>query len=106
MDNRPWSEQFRIAGEDWAQKEAAASLLEDSKSAIMAQRQAMLGDIAVNKAEQIVKASPDWSEYIEQTVAARKAANLAKIEMEYLRMKFQEYMSTEANQRTEAKLLS
>lgn len=106
MDNRPFSEQFAIAGEEWAAKEAAASLLEDSKSSVMAQRQASLGDMPVNRAEQIVKASPDWVEYIERTVEARREANLAKVNMEYLRMKFQEFMSTEANQRTEAKLMS
>lgn len=106
MDNLPWSEQFRIAGEDWAEKEAAASLLEDSKSAVMAQRQVMLGDMAVNKAEQTVKASPEWMEYIEKTVEARKEANLAKVSMEVMRMRFTEWQSAEANQRAEARLLS
>jgi hypothetical protein len=66
MDNRPFSEQFASAGEDWAEKEAAASLLEDAKSSVMAQRQTALGDIPVNRAEQIVKASPDWMEHIEK----------------------------------------
>jgi len=106
MTDIPWSEQFQIAGTDWAEKEAAASLLEDSKSAVMAQRQAALGDIPVNRAEQMVKASPDWIEYVEQTVYARKAANLAKVNMETARMRFQEYMNTEANARTEARLVS
>jgi hypothetical protein len=105
-DDLPWSEQFQIAGEDWAEKEAAASLLEDCKSAVMAQRQAMLGDMAVNKAEQVVKASPDWTEYIEQTIEARKAANKAKVNMEAMRMKFNEWQNTEANARTEARLVS
>lgn len=103
--NLPWSEQYRIAGEDWAEKEAAASWLEDSKSAVMAQRQSALGDMAVNKAEQIVKASDDWFNYIRDTNEARKAANIAKVKMEYLRMRFQEHQSSEANQRTEARLL-
>lgn len=106
MDNRPFSEQFAEKGRLWAEKESAASLLEDCKSSVMAQRQAMLGDIAVNKAEQIVKASPDWMEYIERTVAARREANLAKVQMEFLRMKFSEHQSYEANQRTEARLVT
>lgn len=105
MDNRPYSEQFYEAGRDWSEKEAAASLLEDSKSAVMAQRQAMLGDMAVNKAEQIVKASSEWLEYIEKTVAARREANLAKVKTEFLRMKFSEAQSYEANARTEARLV-
>lgn len=106
MDDRPWSEQYRIAGEDWAEKEAAASLLEDAKSAVMAQMQSALGEMPVNRAEQIVKASPEWSEYIERTVESRKSANLARVNMEVMRMKFTEWQNAEANQRTEARLLS
>jgi hypothetical protein len=105
-DKRPWSEQYQIAGEDWAEKEAAASLLEDCKSAVMAQWQATLGDIPVNKAEQTVKASPEWTEYIERTVEARRLANIAKVNMEAMKMKFNEWQNTEANNRTEARLVS
>ena len=104
--NLPLSEQFYTAAKDWAEKEAAADLLEQTKSAVMAQRQAMLGDLPVNRSEQIVKASPDWSEHVEVIVAARREANLAKVRMEFLRMKHAEHQSAEANQRTEARLMS
>lgn len=93
-----------MAGEVWAEKEAAAQLLEDTKSAVMAQRQAALGDIPVNRAEQTVKASKDWSIHIEHIVNARKEANLAKIELEALRMEFTEWNNKEANARAEMKL--
>ena len=107
MDNdQPWSEIFRLAGIDWAEKEAAASLLEDSKSAVMAQKCAMMGDIAVNRAEQAVKSSPEWVEYIEYAVDARKAANLAKVNMEAMRMKFNEWQNSEANGRAEARVMT
>ncbi len=106
MTDKPWSEQFAKAGREWAEKESAASLLEDSKSAVMAQRQSMLGDISVNKAEQIVRASPEWMEYVEKTVAARREANLAKVQMEMMRMKSYEWQNDEANARTEARLVS
>lgn len=100
----PLSEKYRIAGEEWAELEAAAQLLEDSKSAILAQRQAALGDIPVNRAEQIVKASIEWQEHINSIVNARKLANIAKVNLEVARMRFQEQMSKEANARTEARL--
>lgn len=106
LDNRPWSERYRVAGEEWADKESAAQLLEDCKSAVMAQRQAELGDIPVNKAEQIVKASPGWREYIENTVEARRLANKAKVNLEYMRMCFSEQQSKEANQRKEIAMLN
>lgn len=91
-------------GELWADAEAAASLLEDSKSAVLSQRMAMMGDIAVSKAEMTVKASREWQEHIEKIVAARKHANLLKIRLDYLRMKYWEGQGAEASRRAEMRL--
>lgn len=102
--NLPISEQFRIVAKDWCEKESAAALLEETKSAVLAQRMARLGDMPVSKAEMQVKASSEWHEFIGKMVAARTAANLAKVKMEYVRMKFQEWISADANTRTEARL--
>ena len=100
----PFSERFRVAAEDWVDKENAAQLLEDTKSIVMAQRQAQLGDLPINRAEQMIKASPDWERYVKSIVEARTAANLAKIKMEYERLRFMENQSREANARAELKL--
>src|SRR3954471_21590524 len=105
QDNLPWSEKFRLAGEDWADKEAAAQILEDLKSATMAQWQTELGDIPVNRAEQIVKGSAKWIKYITDTVEARRVANRAKVYKEYVKMKAMEQHAMEANQRTELQVL-
>jgi len=105
-ENRPLSEIYAEAGEDWSSKEAAAQLLEETKSAIMAQRQAMLPEMPVNRAEQIVKASPDWHDHIEKIVEARRVANLAKIELEVIRMRFNEQNNIQANARLEMKMTS
>jgi hypothetical protein len=102
--NLTLSEQYYVAANNWADLESAASMLEECKSAVMAQRQSMLGDIPVNRAEQIVKASPEWMEYLEKMVKSREAANRAKIKLEYLKMKFQEWSSGQANARAEARL--
>lgn len=104
-ENRPYSEIYRMAGEDWADKEAAAQLLEDSKSAVMAQWQTELGDIPVNRAEQIVKASARWRDYIQDTVDSRRAANKAKVYLESVKMRAMELHAAEANQRTEMKIM-
>ncbi len=105
INNESWADRYREAGLFWADREAAAQLLEDSKSAIMAQWQTELGDLPVNRAEQTVKASARWRDYILDTVKAREAANVAKIELEYLRMKSMEYQAKDANQRTELRIL-
>lgn len=106
--NLPWSEQFRIVAKQWCDADAAASLLEDSKSAFLSARiQEMIEKdpkIALNKAEATVKAADYWEDWIKGMVEARKKANLLKVQMEYLRMKFNEWQSENANKRAEMRL--
>lgn len=104
MSNQMFSEQFRLAAKDWVEKENAASLLEETKSAVLAQRMAAYGDVAVNKAERDVKSSPEWMDYITKMVDARGAANLAKVKLEFLRMKHWENQGAEATKRAEMRL--
>ena len=103
-DNQPWSEQFRVVAKQWVDADAAATLLEDTKSAVLAERMQAHAELPVNRAEQLVKSSPEWRDHVEKMVNARKAANRLKVQMEYLRMKFSEWQSHEATKRTEARL--
>ena len=103
-DDRPISEVYRIAAKAWVEKEAAASLLEETKSSVLSGRMAALGDIPVSRAEMTVKASPEWREFVGQMVKARKDANLAKVRLEWVKMTFQERMSAEASARAESRL--
>ena len=98
------SEAWYNAATRWASLQAAADMLEEGKSAYLSQRMASLGDMAVSKAELTVKSSADWSDYIKKMVRAREQANLAKIEAEFLKMRFSEWMANDANARTEARL--
>jgi len=98
------SEKYRLAAKEWCELDAAANLLEETKSAFLSQKMAALGDMPVSKAEMKVKASAEWAEFIESMVAARKAANLAKVKLEWVRMKFSEWQSAEANSRAERRL--
>ena len=104
MENNPLSEQFRVVAKAWVDADAAASLLEETKSAVLSQRMAALGDMPVSHAERQVKSSPDWQEHVEKMVNARKEANLLKLKMEYLRMKFHEWQSDAANRRAEMRM--
>lgn len=103
-DNLPISEQYRVVAKRWIDADAAANMLEECKSAFLSRKMADLGDIAVSKAELTVKASPEWTDYIEKMVAARKQAALLKAQLEYLRMKFQEWSSENATRRAEIRL--
>lgn len=101
----PPSQVYHEAGLDWADKEAAASLLEDTKSAVVAKWQAELGDIPVNRAEQQVKIQPRYTELVEQIVEARRQANIAKVVLEVRRMEWGEWQNKEANARQEMKMV-
>jgi len=103
-DNLPLSEIFRKYADDWVDKDAAARILEETRTLRLAQKCKALGNIAVNKAEQTVKASLAWQREIEDEVNARTEANRAKVRLEYIRMKHTEWVNSEANNRAEAKL--
>ena len=102
--DKPISEQFRIVAKGWAQKNAAAQLLSETKTAVLAQMISRHGDIPHNKAERLVKASEEWHDFIQKMVEAQEAANMAKVQMEYIRMQFNEWQSKEATARAERRL--
>jgi hypothetical protein len=102
--NMPVSEQFRVTAKQWVELDRAATMLEETKSAVLSQKMNALGDMPVSHAERTVKASSEWSDFIKTMVDARTQANLKKVQMEYLRMKFQEWSSENANRRAEMRL--
>lgn len=104
MTDRPISEQYRVAAKDWVLADSAARLLEEMKTATLSQMMKELGDMPVSSAERDVKSSDKWKSYISDMVDARKEANMAKVKLEWVRMRFQEQMSTEASKRHEMKL--
>lgn len=101
----PLVEQYRIAAEEWVDLDAAARLLEETKGAIMAQKQAALGDIAVNRAEQMVKSSKEWHDHLQKVVDAKTAANKARMRLKYLEMRYYEQQGRDANRRAEVRML-
>lgn len=102
--NLPISEQFRIIAKRWVDADSAANMLEETKSAFLNNLMLAQGDMAVSKAEMIVKGSAEWKEYVSNMVTARKDANLLKVQLEYIKMKFYEWQSHNANKRAEMKL--
>ena len=103
-DDLPLSEQFRVIAKKWVDADAAANLLEETKSAVLAKRMTELGDMPVSRAEMSVKSSAEWYEFVKTMVEAREKATLLKVQLEYIRMKFHEWQSIEATRRAEMKL--
>jgi hypothetical protein len=104
VSNDPWSERYRIRGKAWIDAAAAANILEETKSAVLSQMMLKLGDMPVSRAEMQVKGSADWKEFLQVMVNARKEADLLKLEVEWIKMKFNEQQSSEATRRAEMKL--
>lgn len=101
---QPLSERFRLVAKEWVELDHAARLMEETKSAVLSQQMAVLGDMPVSKAEKIVKASEDWHKFVQAMVEARTSANLKKVELEWVKMRFSEQQSREATERAERKL--
>ena len=102
--NLPLSEQFRLVAKKWVDADAAANMLEETKSSVLAKRMVELGDMPVSRAEMTVKSSQDWHDFIKAMVEAREKAALLKVQLEYIRMKYHEWQSIEATRRAEMKL--
>lgn len=99
--NQPLSEQLRLKGHEWVELDAVARLLEEGKTTYLAQQKASHGDISDAKATNLVKSSPAWSDYIKNMVASKTAANRCKMDFEFLKNKFWEHQSANANNRAE-----
>jgi hypothetical protein len=102
--NLPISEQYRIIAKKWVDADAAASLLEECKSAFLAKRMVAQGDMPVSRAEMTVKASEEWTDYVEKMVRAREQAALLKAQLEFIRMRHAEEQSANATRRQEMRL--
>jgi hypothetical protein len=102
------SERYRLAAEEWVDKDAGARLLEETKTTMLEQsKQKLIAanfNMADNAAERTVKASPAWEIFIKKMVDARTEANRAKVQLEYLRIKHAEQQSLEASKRAEMRL--
>lgn len=98
------SEQYRLAAKSWVDLDSAARMSEECKSAFLSQRMLELGDMPVSRAEMEVKGSEVWKGYLESMVQARTEANLARVKLRWIEMRFQEAMSEQATQRSEMRL--
>lgn len=104
-ENRPYSELVREAAEDWCDKDAAARMLEECKTAFLEKRKNDLDpDLPDSHRERIVKASDEWRDYLVKMVRTRTAANRAKINLTYIETKGWENRSSEATKRAEMRM--
>jgi len=94
-------ERFRLAGENWANAEHAAQLLEETRKAVRAQIMTAFGDMSVNKAEMLAEADPGYFEHLQKMVDARRDANKARVNYDAIRAWVELVRSAEASKRAE-----
>ena len=93
-------------GTEWADKEAAASALEESRKSVRAQIAVSYvaeGNSAA-ASELRAEAAPDYKAHITSMVNARKEANKAKVRFDVSKIKVDLYRSAEATRRAEANI--
>lgn len=104
--NHPPLEVWRLKAEEWADLHAAAGLLEDGKSIVLAEmiNEQVLQGKSVAAAEREAKASDRFKDYVKKMNAARKKANYARIAADYEKEKIWENKSADANARAERRM--
>lgn len=92
------------AGNDWADKNAAADLLEESKKSVLAElsTQAAGGSNAAKEAAALADAS--YRLHVTNMVAARREANRARVKYDAMKMLAELRRSQESTRRAEMAL--
>lgn len=92
------------AGDDWADKQAAYNVLEDTKSAVLSRLtlESQAASVAAREVE--AKASIEYSEHVIATQNAFKAALKAKVKYHAIQTWIDLARSQEATRRAEMKL--
>ena len=90
-------ERLRLRGEDWADKNAAAELLEETRKTFLAEVTAghLRSGEGIGKAETLALTSPNYREHLEKMVEARRHANRARVAYDSGRV-FAELLRTKA----------
>jgi len=108
-NHRPPSELYREAAQTWVTLDAAARVLENTKSAIYSQKVlnllAEFPHYSVAKAELKVKGSDAWLVHLDAIDRARTKANEARIQVDVARMQAMEQNSREAYERQELRMV-
>ena len=97
-------ERLAEVGEDWADKDAAANLLEETKSTLLAELMNTAKDASEAERKRIAQADPAYRLHLTNMVAARKEANRAKIRYETGKMWAELKRSQESTRRAEASI--
>lgn len=104
MDANELYHKLTQAGDDWADKQAAYNVLDDTKNAVLAQLTLKSEAPSVAAREIEAKASKEYTEHVKKTQDAMKQALKAKVNYESIKIWIELKRSEEATRRAEMKL--
>lgn len=91
-------------GEDWADKDAAASLLEETRKSILAELARQAEGKSVAERETNALATEAYQEHLAEMVEARRVANRAKVNYDAARAWIDITRTVEATKRQEMRM--
>lgn len=92
------------AGEEWADAEAAADLLEETKKSVLAKLMNEAPHTSQGGKEMQALADPKYGEFVAGMVAARKTANKARVRYDGAKMLAELRRSQESTRRAEMQI--
>lgn len=92
------------SGEDWADKDAAATLLEETKKSVLAKLKNESGEKTDAAKETVALCHPDYHQHLEIMVEARRQANRAKVKYDSAKTLAEMRRSEESTRRAEMNL--
>ena len=104
MDANELYHKLTQAGDDWADKQAAYNVLDDTKNAVLAQLMLKSSATSVAAKEIEAKASKEYTDHVRHTQEAMKLALKAKVNYESIKIWIDLKRSEEATRRAEMKL--
>ena len=88
-------------GTEWADKDAAAAMLEETRKSVLANEINRHADLPFGRAEALALASDAYKEHVAAMVEARRLANRAKVVYDGAKALMELARSAEATRRTE-----
>lgn len=92
------------AGDAWAEADAAASLLEETRKSVLAKIQLECDAASIAAKEMYALADPEYRKHVEGAVSARKAANKAKVKYDSAKVLAELRRTQESTRRAEMNL--
>lgn len=89
------------AGEEWADAEAAASLLEETRKSVLAKLMNESSHTNISGKEMLALADPTFKEFVGGMVAARKTANKKRVRYDSAKILAELRRSEESTNRAE-----